>query len=343
MNRLKNSVFTSLALLLLALAISVYGSYSALAAPQTLPFDFFPGIGALEWSGIDNTYGDPNMGTPFTGSCEPGTNAGALAIDDARSADNSGDAYDTAWLTSVGNMYVTSPASGDLTGNLFTAVPVNISGLDVTYTLFFSENTQCNRLVLFLDNNTEGGISESVSIASNFGSDSSTVFDATSSGGSVFSTADRWTVTSDAPPISDPVNTTVFYGPGFPQTTPNLALDMVCNDSSDDGVGVRYDVFVPAGESRCLMLFACLGEFTGTGNTVAGAITDVQLFDSNDTIPGDLLSGLTQQDLEQCVNWQFGDPATSPVPTLSEWGLIAMAGLLGIIGFMVMRRRKVAA
>jgi len=31
------------------------------------------------------------------------------------------------------------------------------------------------------------------------------------------------------------------------------------------------------------------------------------------------------------------------VPTLSEWGLIAMASILGIIGFMVMRRRKVAA
>jgi len=31
------------------------------------------------------------------------------------------------------------------------------------------------------------------------------------------------------------------------------------------------------------------------------------------------------------------------IPTLSEWGLIAMAGVLGIVGFMVMRRRKVTA
>jgi len=34
---------------------------------------------------------------------------------------------------------------------------------------------------------------------------------------------------------------------------------------------------------------------------------------------------------------------TSSIPTLSEWGLVAMAGVLGIIGFMVIRRRKVAA
>jgi len=31
----------------------------------------------------------------------------------------------------------------------------------------------------------------------------------------------------------------------------------------------------------------------------------------------------------------------SPIPTLSEWGLISMAGILGIAGFMIIRRRKV--
>ena len=31
------------------------------------------------------------------------------------------------------------------------------------------------------------------------------------------------------------------------------------------------------------------------------------------------------------------------VPTLSQWGLIATAGILGIVGFMVIRRRKVTA
>ncbi|MGB3729330.1 MAG: IPTL-CTERM sorting domain-containing protein, partial [Thermodesulfobacteriota bacterium] len=31
------------------------------------------------------------------------------------------------------------------------------------------------------------------------------------------------------------------------------------------------------------------------------------------------------------------------VPTLSEWGLIAMAGVLGVVGFMVMRRKRATA
>jgi len=36
-------------------------------------------------------------------------------------------------------------------------------------------------------------------------------------------------------------------------------------------------------------------------------------------------------------------PFVTNVPTLSQWGLIAMAGILGIVGFMVIRRRKVIA
>jgi len=34
---------------------------------------------------------------------------------------------------------------------------------------------------------------------------------------------------------------------------------------------------------------------------------------------------------------------TTPIPTLSEWGLIIMTGVLGIVGFLVIRRRKVTA
>lgn len=36
-------------------------------------------------------------------------------------------------------------------------------------------------------------------------------------------------------------------------------------------------------------------------------------------------------------------PIVSNIPTLSEWGLIAMAGILGIAGYIIIRRRKAAA
>ena len=40
---------------------------------------------------------------------------------------------------------------------------------------------------------------------------------------------------------------------------------------------------------------------------------------------------------------QFGLVKARPIPTLSEWGLIAMAGVLGIIGLLAIRRRKATA
>ena len=36
-------------------------------------------------------------------------------------------------------------------------------------------------------------------------------------------------------------------------------------------------------------------------------------------------------------------PLARPIPTLSEWGLIAMAGVLGIVALLAIRRRKTAA
>ncbi len=43
------------------------------------------------------------------------------------------------------------------------------------------------------------------------------------------------------------------------------------------------------------------------------------------------------------TNSRIPPPPLAQVPTLSEWGLIAMAGILGIVGFMVIRRKKASA
>jgi hypothetical protein len=46
---------------------------------------------------------------------------------------------------------------------------------------------------------------------------------------------------------------------------------------------------------------------------------------------------------DQCTG-QSSSPTTENIPTLSEWGLMAMAGLLGIFGlFAALKRRKVTA
>ncbi len=70
--------------------------------------------------------------------------------------------------------------------------------------------------------------------------------------------------------------------------------------------------------------------------------------------PGDCVENVDSRgcfDTEHGIFWHPGETceqvqeciAQRDVPTLSEWGLIAMAGILGIVGFMVIRRRKATA
>ena len=71
----------------------------------------------------------------------------------------------------------------------------------------------------------------------------------------------------------------------------------------------------------------------------------VDVFDAN---TGAFLTSITDPNIVLPVGLCLGQPPpppviTSPIPTLSEWGLIALAGVLGLVGFMVMRRRKVTA
>ena len=78
------------------------------------------------------------------------------------------------------------------------------------------------------------------------------------------------------------------------------------------------------------------GELLGTANLFP--VTELRVVDpftGQQTVIGQL---------PDCADgMEFFIRPPSNVPTLSEWGLIAMAGILGIVGFMVMRKRKVTA
>ena len=69
---------------------------------------------------------------------------------------------------------------------------------------------------------------------------------------------------------------------------------------------------------------------------------DVVLCISDSIIQGGQCTQLGQGG--ECVPPPTMGPITTNVPTLSEWGLLSLAvvlGILGIVGFMVIRRRKV--
>jgi len=45
----------------------------------------------------------------------------------------------------------------------------------------------------------------------------------------------------------------------------------------------------------------------------------------------------------ECFDVDCRQMVLTPIPTLNEWGMIATAGVLGLVGFMVLRRRKATA
>ena len=69
-------------------------------------------------------------------------------------------------------------------------------------------------------------------------------------------------------------------------------------------------------------------------------ITSESCFDSVNPLPIEcpdediIIGALCNFDTGQCVS----EPRN--IPTLSEWGLIATAGILGMAGFIMLRRRK---
>lgn len=81
--------------------------------------------------------------------------------------------------------------------------------------------------------------------------------------------------------------------------------------------------------------FNSIGKGKESGGQSQGAdIDEVWVFDK----------ALTETEVKRLREFNtFVTIVPSSIPTLSEWGLIAMAGILGLVGYLVIRRRKVTA
>jgi hypothetical protein len=127
--------------------------------------------------------------------------------------------------------------------------------------------------------------------------------EATSDGDKIFTTADRWVVSWDGG-LNDPVNTTILWG-ARAAVPPSFATTTVFGCGGTDGLGVSFDISVPARSTRQLLFFAGLGDMVGPGNTIAGAIANAASFDVYLDIEPSLLEGITDQDLPEIVNWEL--------------------------------------
>jgi len=108
--------------------------------------------------------------------------------------------------------------------------------------------------------------------------------------------------------------------------------------------GIRTYSFVVAFLAFGFLLLALPEEgFSGFSTDITCCQGDGQCGDSSEgpflcRVEDVVENAFCNQDTGQCTLIT----GIAPIPTLNEWGLIAMAGVLGIAGFLIIRRRKVA-
>jgi hypothetical protein len=206
------------------------------------------------------------------------------------------DAYDDFWAVTVdGNAY--APTGATMTpaesGTTIVGDVMALSGLNVTQRYTALADSPTIRVLLSLTNPTGAPISSTIVVGGNLGSDTDTTIEATSSGDTTFSEADRWLITSDGVTASDPVNTFVFFGPGA-ANTPTVATIVT------DQITVTFAVTVPAGATQNLLFFGRLAE------TASDAEASVTAFDAVSTAEAaGFLAGLSATDRTATVNWSL--------------------------------------
>jgi IPTL-CTERM motif len=101
---------------------------------------------------------------------------------------------------------------------------------------------------------------------------------------------------------------------------------------------------------KALVLAVLLFPFIGIGNINAQELyvssfstTEVLRYNGETGAFIDVFVSAMSGGLDGPAFLVFRELQPRNIPTLSEWGLIAMAGILGITGFMVIRRRKITA
>ena len=171
------------------------------------------------------------------------------------------------------------------------------------------------------------------------------------------------------------INTSMVYEPsdnswlqtimsGGETRTYSIALDY-CSDNSEPATPVTRD---PQAQTNAILSIETKGYNTPLWQTFENIQLKINVGDDQDarcdttlsvrtTVPFSSCStletisntdGILTCQVESCrickpTTLDSDCPSLRSVPTLSEWGLIVMASVLGIVGFMILRRRRAAA
>jgi len=112
------------------------------------------------------------------------------------------------------------------------------------------------------------------------------------------------------------------------------------DESTNIGMGIDEEITItediPEGYSLDI---ECTPGVTNCGNEVFVPCLNITPLDDGTGVFVECLDN----DTGSCTFTNTLNVSPAEVPTLSEWGLIAMAGVLGLIAFFVIRRKKAVA
>ena len=271
--------------------------------------------------------GTPGLfSTIFSGSFT-GLSASSFSISEfsfISTARSHGDAYD-GWA----NVFVDQSAipsnqySGvamDFTNEFYSGSQKSMSGLQVSVSGKFSSSFMGFSQVVRLENPTVSSISVNVRVTGNLGSDRSEIMRGTSSGDTILTTSDNWAVSSDSS-NSDPL-VSLAWGDGLGQLRPTSVTLGTAGGDPGDNSSVVFAVNVPAGAASSILLMHGVGGVDTQSNDPATVVSRVgALFADGNSIPSELLSAYTPQQLSEIVNWGFApglkSVSSSPNPTSS--------------------------
>lgn len=201
------------------------------------------------------------------------------------------DAFDTGAV--LGGFGYASQVTLEDGGREIVLGPITSGNFTVVRKIYISPSNGFARYLEIVTNNGPTSGNFTVNVSSDLGSDGYTTA-TTSSGDSVFNTADSWITTDDSDPSGgDPFVTHVIQGGG--------KLKPTSASLSYDDVGFSYDLSLKAGETKIVMHFLAQNDSLADANADAKALSMLGL---------DALKGMSGAELSQIVNFDLGGKLT---------------------------------
>ena len=305
--RLLVGVFGSL----LGLTLSGLPAHAGVVANSGYQFAFTNGGQSYSVNWNNGGFGDFSIGDGAISTGASDAFDGGAKIDLCSSASCS---YSSSYseYTGVGTATSSTLYQGALVNNL-------VPGLNATVSYKFSQTSASMRILVKLDNTTASSLTRTVRLRSGLGCDAVCYMKYQSSGGSTLSnyfspaagsytTSSYWTIQSDNSGTSpsgsgsDPI-VSFAYGTSGAASSPSTTI----TNSQADNLFTTIDPTIPANSTRYLIFVLGFGGVSKTTNTLADAYSGVNsLFSSWESLPTDIKSDLSADEISRIVNWSIG-------------------------------------